>query len=114
MKKYSKFIAMIVGTLLSAIMAALIGDSIISPVEWVNIAILGVGALMVFTAPNIPGAKYTKSVIAVLLAVLTVLSTVILTGVGTVELIQMAIAGLSALGVYQVDNSGAPIINTSS
>ena len=106
MGKYAKFALIVVATVLSAISAALVGDSIISPAEWVNVAILGVGAAGVFAAPNVPGAAYTKSVLAVLAAVLTVLATVIVGGVGTAEIIQMAIAGLGALGVYAVPNKG--------
>jgi len=104
MNKYSKFVAIVIATILSAISAALIGDNIISPQEWVNVAILGVGAAGVFAAPNVPGAKYTKSILAVLTAVLTVLASAIIGGIGTAELVQIAIAGLGALGVYQVPN----------
>ena len=104
MSNYSKFIAIVVATVLSGVTAALAGDSIISPQEWVNIAILGVGALGVFAAPNVPGAAYTKSILAVLAAVLTVLATVIIGGVGTTEIIQMVLAGLGALGVYALPN----------
>ena len=104
MNKYAKFVAIVVATILSAVSAALLGDNIISPQEWVNVAILGVGAAGVFAAPNVPGAAYTKSVLAVLAAVLTVLASVIIGGVGTAEIIQMALAGLGALGVYAVPN----------
>lgn len=104
MNKYAKFGAAVVATVLSAVLAALLGDSVISPQEWVNVAVLGVGALAVFAAPNVPGAAYTKSIIAVLTAVLTVLASVIVGGVGTVEIIQIALAALGALGVYAVPN----------
>lgn len=102
MSKYARFIAIVIATVLSAVSAALVGDSIISPQEWVNVAILGVGALGVFAAPNVPGAEYTKTILAVLAAGLTVLATVIVGGVGTAELIQIAIAGLGAIGVFAV------------
>lgn len=104
MGTYAKFFAAIVATVLSAISAALFGDGVISAAEWVNVAILGVGAAGVFAAPNVPGAAYTKSILAVLTAVLTVLASVIVGGVGTVEVIQMILAGLGALGVYAVPN----------
>lgn len=104
MNKYAKFIAIVVATVLSAVSAALFGDSVISPQEWVNVAILGVGAAAVFAGPNVPGARYTKSILAVLAAVLTVLASVIVGGVGTAEIIQMLLAGLAAVGVYAVPN----------
>lgn len=109
MKKYAKFIAIVVATVLSGLSAALVGDSVISPQEWVNVSILAVGALAVFTGPNVPGAKYTKSILAVLTAVLTVLASVILGGIGTVEVIQMALAGLAAVGVYGFENEGSVV-----
>lgn len=104
MNKYAKFAAIVLATVLSAITAALAGDSVISPQEWVNVAILGVGAAGVFAAPNVPGAAYTKSILAVLTAVLTVLASVIIGGVGTTEIIQMILAALGALGVFAVPN----------
>lgn len=105
MNKYAKFIAIVAATVISGIIAAMAGDSIISPTEWVNIAILGVGALGVFAAPNVPGAAYTKSILAVLAAVLTVLASSIIGGISTTELLQIAMAGLGALGVYAIPNA---------
>lgn len=104
MGKYTKFIAIVAATVLSAVLTALTGDSVISPVEWVNIAIIGVGALGVFAAPNVPGAAYTKSILAVLTAVLTVLTSAITGGISSSEFIQIAIAALGALGVYALPN----------
>jgi hypothetical protein len=104
MTQYSKFIAIVVATVLSGISAALLGDNTISPAEWVNIAVLAVGALAVFAAPNVPGAAYTKTILAVLAAGLTVLTSVITGGIAPVEWIQIALAGLGALGVYAIPN----------
>jgi hypothetical protein len=104
MGKYAKFVAIVVATVLSAISAALFGDNIISPQEWVNIAILGIGAAAVFAAPNVPGAKYTKSILAALTAGLTVLASAIVGGVHTVEIIQIILAAAGAVGVYAVPN----------
>jgi hypothetical protein len=103
--KYANLFTMVLATVLSAVLAAMVGDSIISPQEWANIAIIGVGALSVFTAPNIPGAKYVKTAIAFLTAVLTVLVTVIVGGIGTAEIIQMILAGLAAIGVHTIPNT---------
>ena len=55
-----------------ALIAALAGDNYISSVEWVNVAIVGVGACAVFYAPNVPHARVTKFVMSALAAVLTV------------------------------------------
>lgn len=104
MKQYSKAILAVVVTVLAAVAAALTGDNTISATEWVNVAILAVGACAVFAAPNVPGARYTKSVLAVLTAGLTVLVSAIVGGVSPVELIQIVLAGAGAVGVYAVRN----------
>lgn len=97
---YAKALAAVVATVLSAFSAALVGDAVITAVEWVNVAIAGTGAAAVFAAPNVPGAKYTKSVLAVLTAVLVLLTSVITDGITNTELLQLVLAGLGALGVY--------------
>jgi uncharacterized membrane protein YjjP (DUF1212 family) len=104
MQKYSKAIAQVVATILAALVAALFGDNIISSTEWVNVAIAGVGAAAVFAAPNVPGAAYTKSILAVLAAVLTVLVSAIVGGITITEWLQIGTAALGALGVYSVEN----------
>jgi 2-keto-3-deoxy-6-phosphogluconate aldolase len=97
---YGKAIAALVATILSALVVALLGDAVITTIEWVNVAIAGTGAAAVFAAPNVPGAKYTKSTLAVLTAVLVLLTSVISGGISTTEWLQLALAALGALGVY--------------
>jgi hypothetical protein len=104
---YAKAVAAVVTTVLAAIAAALFGDNVISAVEWVNVAILAVGACAVFAAPNVPGAIYTKSILAALTAGLVLLASVIVGGVTVVEWIQVILAVLGALGVYAVPNSNS-------
>lgn len=105
MKKYAKFFAAVVVTVLAAVAAALTGDNTISASEWVNVAILAAGACGVFTAANVPGARYTKFVLAALTAGLTVLASAVTGGVSPVELIQIVLAAAGAVGVYAVPNS---------
>lgn len=105
MQKYAKLIMQVVVTVAAALVAAL-ADNVIGSVEWVNVAIIGVGAASVFYAPNIPGAPVTKFVLSALSAVLTVLASAIVGGLQTVEVIQMAIAAAGAVGVYAVPNRG--------
>lgn len=108
---YAKALAAVLATVLSAVVAALTGDEVVSTVEWVNIAIAGVGAAAVFAAPNVPGAAYTKAVLAVLTAVLTLLADLLLVGpLGTSEWLQLGVVALGALGVYAVPNRGAQIV----
>lgn len=110
MQKYSKAIAQVVATVLVALAAVWTGG--VTNVELINVCIVGVGALAVFAAPNVPGARYTKSILAVLSAVLVVLASVITGGLVFPEIVQIVIAGLGALGVYAVPNSGGDVVNT--
>ena len=104
--QYVKLGVQVLVTILAAIVAALAGDNVLDSVEWVNVAIIGVGAAAVFYGPNVPGAPITKFVLSFLAAVLTVLASAIVGGIQTVELIQMLIAGAGAVGVYALPNRG--------
>lgn len=107
---YAKALAAVVVTVLAALAASLTGDNTISSAEWVNVAILAVGAGAVFAAPNVPGARYTKSILAVLTAGLTVLVSAIVGGVSPTEWIQIILAAAGAVGVYAVPNSGDGLV----
>lgn len=108
MSLYAKFLAAIVATVLSAVIAALAGDAVISNVEWVNVAILAVGAAAVFAAPNVPGAAYTKAILAALMAALTLAVQLLVDGqLDLVDWLQLGVAALGALGVYAVPNDGS-------
>lgn len=116
MRKYTKSIL----TVAAAILAAFAGYATdgITATEWVNVAIAGVGAAAVFAAANVPGAKYTKVILAVLTAVLAFLTTAIVGGLNHGELLQIGILVLNALGVYQFANidpgTGANLSDTGS
>jgi len=105
---YAKALTAVLVTVISAVVAALVGDNNVSATEWVNVAIAGVGACAVFAAPNVPGAAYTKAIIAVLTAVLTLLASYIVDGISTTELLQLLVAAAGAVGVYAVPNKTAP------
>lgn len=107
--KYAKLWCQILVTVLLAVIAALAGDNVISSVEWINVAIVGVGAAAVFTGPNIPGAAATKSILSVLAAVLVILTSAITDGIQSVEIMQMVVAALGALGVYVIPNRGQTV-----
>lgn len=102
LKAYTKAIVQVVITILAAI-AAVYTDGVTNQ-EWVSIAIIGAGALSVFTAPNVPGAAYTKSILAAITAGLVVLTSAVTGGVQFNELVQIIIAAAGALGVYVFKN----------
>ena len=101
--KYAKFAMAVVATILTGIVGAYT-DGKVTNVEWINVAIVGVGACGVFAAPNVPGSMYTKSIIAVLSAVLAALASFITDGISQSELMQLGVIALGALGIYAVPN----------
>lgn len=101
--KYSKMAAQVVATVLAALVPYLTGDGL-TATAWVNVAIIAAGAAAVFTAPNVPGASYTKVILAAVTAALTVLSSAIAGGVTSAEWLQITLAVLGALGVGVVPN----------
>lgn len=104
MSRYSKLFAQVLATILTALVPLFIGNQHIGVTEWVNVAIVGVSAAGVFAAPNVPGAAYTKSILAALAAALTVLVSAVVGGITPGEYAQIALAVLGALGVYAVPN----------
>lgn len=104
MQKYLKLIAQVVATALVAIIAAY-SDGVITPSEKITISIAFISACAVFAAPNIRGAMYTKTIVAVLLAVLNAAVAYIPDGFQATELMQLAVVALGALSVYAVPNS---------
>lgn len=106
---YAKSLLAVLVTVISAVVAALT-DGAVSNVEWINVAIAGAGAAAVFSAPNIPGSRYTKAVLAVITAVLTFLVTVITDGVSTAEWLQVLVIAAGAIGVYAVPNKSTTTI----
>ena len=108
MRAYAKAIAMIVATILAALVSAL-NDGGITATEWINVAIAAVTAASVFAAPNVPGARYTKAILAVLGAVLAALVSAISDGISASEWLNLALIALGALGVYTFKNDPAPV-----
>lgn len=105
MNTYAKSALALVATVISGIVAALTGDNIVDAQEWINVGLLLFGAAAVFTAPNVPGARYTKAILAVLTAVFTLGVNFVLGGFELTEVLQLVVAGLAAVGVYRVPNA---------
>lgn len=105
---YAKSVLAVVVAGISAAIVALTGDNSFSDVELINIAIAVVTAAAVFAGPNVPGARVTKMVLAVLGAVLTLAVNLIVDGVTLSEWLQLAVAAAGAIGVYAVPNSPGP------
>jgi hypothetical protein len=98
--KYGKSILAVLTAAVVVAYQALSGDQNIEPAEWVSIAIAGITAVGVYLVPLAPQAKWSKSAVAAVLAVLQVLTTAILGGIGTDEILLMLITAAGAIGVY--------------
>lgn len=101
---YAKSLFAVLVTVVAGIVAAMT-DNVITNVEWINVGIAAAGAMAVFAAPNVPGARYTKSVLAVITAVLVFFTSAVTDGISTPELMQALIVAAGALGVYAIPNT---------
>ena len=99
-RKYGKSFVAVGAALVGAAGAALTGDGHINPGEWLNIVILTCGAAAVFAAPNVPGARYTKLVLAIITAAATAAASLVVDGISMTDLIQIVTAALGAAGVH--------------
>lgn len=103
--QYAKVLAQIAVTVLSAAVVLLTGDASWSGADTINVILAGVTAIGVFYVPNAPNAPVAKAVVSALSAVLTLASVMVVGGFDLTEVLQLALAGLGALGVYGVRNN---------
>jgi hypothetical protein len=75
------------------------GDHHVDPSEGVAIAIAVCTAALTYLVPLVPGAPWTKTVIGAVLAGLQVLTTVIVGGVDANDIMLIALAVASFLGI---------------
>ncbi len=101
--QYNKMFAAVLATILASLVGAFT-DGGISTVEIINVVVIGAGAANIFAAKNVPGAKYTKAILAVITAVAVLLVSVVSGGIVTSEWLQLGVTALGALGVYQIPN----------
>lgn len=99
LKRYGKAIAAVVGAALMVAYGALSGDQRVEQEEAVQIAIAAATAVGVWLVPLAPQYRWGKTAVAVVLAVLQALTTVILGGLDANEWIALALAGLTVVGV---------------
>jgi hypothetical protein len=100
MREYGKAIVAVVVAAIVVAYQALSGDGRIEATEWVSVAIAAVTALGVYVVPLAPHARWTKSAVAAILAVLQIATTAILGGLGADEILLMVITAAGALGIY--------------
>lgn len=100
MKNYLKFVAEVAAAIVAALIAALT-DNTVGATEWINVVIVGLGAVAVLGAGNLPAGvwSYTKSIVAASTAVAVLLASLITDGITSSEWLQLALAAAGALGV---------------
>lgn len=89
------------------------GDHHVDPSEGVAIAIAVCTALLTYLVPLVPSARWTKAAIGAVLAGLQVLTTVIVGGVDANDVLLIAFAVASFLGIA-VAPATSPATGTSS
>lgn len=101
MKLYLKFAAQVVAAVLAAIVAASV-DNRVDFDEWVNAGYVGLGAVAVLGAGNLPAGvwRYTKTMVAAASAVLVLWHSLASGGLTVSEWLQLGAAALGAVGVY--------------
>lgn len=99
-RKYGKAWAAVLTAAVVAAYQALSGDQHIDPTEWVSIAIAGTTVVGVLVVPLSPAAKWAKTSVGVVLAVLQLLATVILGGIQADELLLLLITAAGAAGIW--------------
>lgn len=104
MNRYLKFGVEVVAAILTAVAAALLGDGRIDYSEWVNVLIVGLGAVAVLGAGNFPAGVWAhmKTIVAAVTAGAVLLHSLLGDGVTTAEWFQVAAAVLGALTVAAV------------
>lgn len=97
-----KAVAQAIATVLAGLIPFLV-DGHLTTVETVNLLLLAFSTLGVAVVPNLTAgtAKYAKGIIAVGVAVLTLLATFLSSGtdLGSGQIIQLILAALGAVGV---------------
>ncbi len=96
--KYGPALVAVLFAILTAVASA-ITDNHITEVEWVQVAIQGTTVAGVWLVPAFPRYPHVKAAVAVLLAVLNLLVTVITDGISPAELINLLVAGVGVLAV---------------
>jgi hypothetical protein len=99
---YMKLAAQVAATVVAAVVALLNGTDHPGASDWVNVAIIGLGAVAVLGAGNLPAGvwAHAKTIVAAATAVAVLLQSFITDGISSAEWLQLALAALGALGVY--------------
>jgi len=107
---YYRAAIQVAAAILAAAVPLLAAGGALTQVEVVNLVIVGLGGAVVFVAPDVPGAPYTKPLLSALTAAAMLLQTFLqvhgmVQHVTPAEWIQIVLAALGAAGVLAVPNN---------
>lgn len=111
LQSYLKFIAQVLSAVLVAVVAALAGNGQIDTSEAINIVIVGLGALAVLGAGELPAGvwAHTKTYLAVATAGAVFIQSAITDGISAAEWVQLAVVLIGAATVTAVPG---PLVDT--
>lgn len=97
MNRYGKAVAAALIAVLTAV-HSMVSDDVVTRAEWIQIAIAVVTAISVYLVPIFEYA-WMKTAIAVVLAALNILVTLIADGVSSGDLVQVLLSALTVIAV---------------
>jgi hypothetical protein len=105
--KYGKTIAAALVLIVTAAQAAL-SDGHLTQVEGVEIAIAATNAGLIYLVPNVPRWPWSKTILAAILAVLQLATSLIIDGISSADLSALVLAALLALSGAAPSRSDPP------
>lgn len=111
---YAKAFIQLGGAVLAAILPLISNGVVLSSSEWINVAIVGVGAASVWNTANHPEWPYGKLIGSAIVTALTTLNSFLTSGLTQPEIMQIVLAFVTTVMVGMVANATpAPVIPVS-
>lgn len=106
MTRYAKAAVAVIAAVATALVAVLTDDTVTTS-EWLQVAIAGTSAVVVWLAANVPDAPTAKTWAAATLAALQAVAAAITGGITGPEWIGIALSVAAVLGVWGTPNGPA-------
>jgi hypothetical protein len=108
-KLYAKAAVQLVGAVLVGVMPLLSTDTPLGASEWVNVALVGVGAAVVWNTQNHPDWPYGKLIGSALMTALTTLNSLLSDGLTRAEIMQCVLALVVTIAVGGFPNAAKEV-----
>jgi hypothetical protein len=107
MQRFGRTLAA-VAAMVAAVVSSAVTDGTITGEEKIQIAVAVTTAILVYVAPNYPGATWIKTAVAMTLAVLSAASAALSGGFSRAEVINIVIAGIGVVAVGAAPSASTP------